>query len=263
MDTDASSAAGRRSSLEPAKHTLRTFSQRIQGLANTAGAGGRWATHSPLPGNVDREVERATSILRSFIAPAISSPENALIPNELLARAKGIAVITFLKAGALWSGRVGNGVVIARRRADTYTHGENAWSCPAGLSVAGVGFGAQIGATLTDVVFLLMKDSAVRAMSRAGNITLGAQVAVAAGPIGRSGDVASAILNPAPMYSYSKSKGAFAGISLEGTILMARPEFNRAIAGEYAPANGEVTPSMLLSGQIPAPPQCAPLFAVL
>lgn len=84
----------------------------------------------------------------------------------------------------------------------------------------GVGVGAQFGAQITDCVFILNNDDAVRAFTTA-NLTLGGNISVAAGPTGRSSE-ANMSVTLAPIYSYSKSKGFFAGVSLEGTIIMTR-----------------------------------------
>lgn len=71
----------------------------------------------------------------------------------------------------------------------------------------GVGWGLQIGADLTEIVMILNSDEAVKAFSRGGNVTIGGSISAAAGPIGTGGQVAASIVNPAPIFSYSRSKG--------------------------------------------------------
>lgn len=94
-----------------------------------------------------------------------------------------IAIITILKAGFLWSGRAGAGLVVARLPDGT-------WSAPSAIATAGAGFGAQIGAQLTDCVFILNNEAAVKAFSHGGNVTLGGNLSVCAGPKGRSAEAA-------------------------------------------------------------------------
>lgn len=120
-----------------------------------------------------------------------------------------------MKAGFVWSGKAGSGVVIARLADGT-------WSAPSCIATGGVGFGLQIGADLSEFVVVLNSEEAISAFAKGGNLTIGGSLAAAAGPIGVGGAVNTAILNPAPMFTYSKSKGLYAGVSLEGTVLVER-----------------------------------------
>lgn len=94
--------------------------------------------------------------------------------------------------------------------------------------------GLSIGASLTDCVFLLNTDSAVKAFSKGGNVTLGGNLAIAAGPVGREIEASGAVRELAPVYSYSKTKGAYAGISFEGSVLVARQDTNKGWYGSDA-----------------------------
>lgn len=98
-------------------------------------------------------------------------------------------------------GKAGSGLVIAR-----LPTGE--WSAPSCIGTAGVGWGLQIGADITDFVIVLNNDEAVRAFSLGGNVTVGGNVSATAGPIGTGAGVQTSLAQPAPMFSYSKSKGA-------------------------------------------------------
>ena len=122
------------------------------------------------------------------------------IPGEVLRHAKGIAVITVVKAGFIFSGKGGQGVVVARS--------QDGWSGPSFITTGGAGWGPQIGAQVTDYVFVLNNNAAVRAFSRGGNLTLGADASVAAGPMGRTAE--ASVTRAAAIYSYSFSKGLFA-----------------------------------------------------
>lgn len=187
-------------------------------------------------------VDRATTTIQQFRA----MPEHG-IPHRILHNARGLVILNVIKAGFIFSGRGGKGVVVARTR-----HG---WSGPSFIATGGAGWGAQIGAEVTDFVFVLNNEAAVRAFSRGGNVTLGADVSAAAGPIGRA---AEADVTPkAAMYTYSKSKGLFVGASLEGAVI-------RTVNDENASYYGRpVTPYQVLHGQVRAPAGAARLRTAL
>lgn len=94
---------------------------------------------------------------------------------------------------------------------------------------------------ITEVVIILNTDQAVKAFSRGGNVTLGGGISVSAGPIGTGGQIAASLANPAPMYSYSRSKGLFAGLALDGTILVERKDANRDFYGSSVSATDILT----------------------
>lgn len=175
-----------------------------------------------------------------------------VIPPQVLANAKGLAIITQIKAGFLFSGRAGSGVIVARLP-------DGSWSAPSALVTAGAGVGGQIGAEITDFVFILNTQKAVDTFSHGGSITLGGNVSVAVGPLGRNAEVAgsASIKSVAAIFAYSKTKGLFAGVSLEGSMLVERREANRKFYGSNCTAQS------ILSGRVEAPPECDILFRVL
>ncbi len=143
------------------------------------------------------------------------------IPPRILRNARGLAIISVVKAGLIFSGKAGEGVVVARTG-----HG---WSGPSFIGTGGAGWGPQIGAQVTDFVIVLNNESAVRAFSKGGNVTLGADASVAAGPVGRA---AEADVTPrAAIYTYSKTKGLFIGVSLEGAVIGTRKGANEHYYG--------------------------------
>ena len=146
-------------------------------------------------------VDQSADILRDFR----QMPEHQ-IPRRIMREAHGLAIVRVLKAGFVVTGKGGEGVVVARDA--------NGWSGPSFIGLGGAGWGLQIGAQLTDFIFVLNNDAAVRAFSRDGNLKLGADVSAAAGPVGR--DLQAGVTPTAAVYTYSRSKGLFAGISLEG-----------------------------------------------
>ncbi|KAF9298367.1 hypothetical protein BGZ88_007020 [Linnemannia elongata] len=208
--------------------------------------------NSPLPKDLAGECKKASKILNAFIDPVAAKGIDNIIPPNILSRAKGLAIFTVIKAGFLFSGRAGSGVVVARLEDGT-------WSAPSAIGTGGMGFGGQIGAEITDFVIILNTRSAVRSFMKEGNVTLGGNLSVAAGPIGRTAEAgASATVGAiAAIYSYSKTKGLFAGVSIEGSIIIERKDTNEAFY------RAPVTAQDLLSGAIPPPPQADILYRAL
>jgi lipid-binding SYLF domain-containing protein len=200
-----------------------------------------------LPG----EAEKAAKILESFLANP-NHPESALnsIPTAVLQRARGLAVFQVLKAGFMFSGKAGSGLVIARLP-------DGSWSAPSCIATGGLGWGLQIGADITDFVIVLNSEDAVKAFSIGGNVTIGGNISAAAGPIGTGGSVQATLAHPAPMFSYSKSKGLFAGLSLEGTVLIERKDANRDFYGSPVPARD------ILGGRVPPPEVASRLYEII
>lgn len=195
---------------------------------------------------------KAAKVLASFIKPNQALGPDEIIPHDVLLNAKGLAIITVLKAGFLFSGRAGSGVVVARLP-------DGSWSAPSAIVTAGAGVGGQIGAEVTDFVFILNTDSAVKSFAQFGSVTLGGNVSVAAGPLGRNAEVAgsASLQSVAAVFAYSKTKGLFAGVSVEGSVLVERREANRKFYGNNCKAR------QVLSGRVSPPPACAPLMRIL
>jgi SH3 domain-containing YSC84-like protein 1 len=188
-------------------------------------------------------VDRSAQMIREFR----SMPEQQ-IPRTVLRQARGLAVLTVVKAGFIFSGKAGHGVVVAR-----VDH--NRWSGPSFIGTGGAGWGLQIGAEVTDFVFVLNNRAAVRAFSRDSNITLGADVSAAAGPVGR--DVQAGVAPTAAVYTYSRSKGLFGGVSLEGAVIVTRAAANARYYGR------PVTAADVLNGRVSPPPSANRLRSVL
>ena len=119
------------------------------------------------------DVDRAVTTIMAFR----NIPEKS-IPPEVLRNAKGVAIMTVIKAGFIVSGRAGSGVVVARLG--------KGWSGPSAIGTGGAGFGFQIGAEQTEFVIVLNTREAVKAFSQGGNVQLGGDISVAAGPVGRT-----------------------------------------------------------------------------
>lgn len=188
------------------------------------------------------DVDRAVSIIERFS----EIPETA-IPPAVLRDAKGVAILTMTKAGFVLSGRGGTGVVVARTA--------NGWSGPSAIGTGGIGVGFQAGLQVSEYIFILNTQEAVNSFSKGNNVTLGGNLSAAIGPIGRSAEAAVAPL--AAIYTYSRSQGIFAGISLEGSVITTRYKQNEEYYGKPA------FPSDILSGDIKAPAGAQKLMDVL
>jgi lipid-binding SYLF domain-containing protein len=187
-------------------------------------------------------VNQSAGIIRDFR----HMPEQS-IPQTVLSEARGLAIIRALKVGFGISGKGGQGVVVARTG--------NGWSGPSFVGTGGAGFGFQIGAQVTDFVFVLNTRDAVRAFSRDGNITIGVDASAAAGPVGR--DAQAGVTPTAAIYTYSRSKGLFAGVSVEGAVIATQKDANRRYYGRPVSARA------ILSGRVSPPAGASRLLGVL
>jgi len=162
------------------------------------------------------------------------------VPPALLGDARAVAVIPGVVKGAfLIGGRRGRGVLLTRKEDDT-------WSAPAFLTLTGGSFGLQIGGSSTDVILVFLNEGSVQSLVD-GKLTLGGNASVAAGPVGRSAEAATDGRFKAEIYSYSRSRGAFAGVALEGADLDFSVSNNEAMYGDGTTARD------ILHGSVPPP----------
>ncbi|THH11770.1 hypothetical protein EW145_g431 [Phellinidium pouzarii] len=208
--------------------------------------------NSPLPQPLPKECLKAAKIFKSFVDNG-NNGLDGIIPRQVLENAKGFAIFTIIKAGFLFSARAGSGVVIARLNDGT-------WSAPSAIGTAGLGVGGQAGAEMTDFLIVLNSRSAVRSFMSAGSLTLGGNMSIALGPLGRNGEALGSLNTSgkvAAMYSYSKTRGLFGGVSVEGSVIVERQDAN-ALAYAF-----DVTVKQLLSGAIDPPDWAQPLLKAL
>lgn len=184
------------------------------------------------------QVKQSLECFRGFVDPKYIK-EDKKIPLDLIKKAKGIAIISQVKAGFMFTGIVGTGIVLAQTENGT-------WSGPYSIGSGGAGFGFQVGASKTDSVIVLNTDEAVRVFSGKAQVRLGADLQVAAGPLGRDAavDVGMSEKGVSPAFAYSHSKGLFAGVSLQGMVISGRPGDNAAFYGR------KVTAEEVLSGKV-------------
>jgi lipid-binding SYLF domain-containing protein len=147
------------------------------------------------------------------------------IPDELMEHAVAVAVIPHMVKGALGlGGTYGKGLVSHRGT-------DGRWSAPSFIEIGGGSVGLQLGVQATDVILVFTSNDGFKGLLD-GKVKLGADAAVAAGPVGRKGEVATDVLLKSPVFSYSRSKGLFAGISLEGAVVSIDDSANKKVYGK-------------------------------
>ncbi|SGY69022.1 BQ5605_C004g02942 [Microbotryum silenes-dioicae] len=219
---------------------------------------------NPLPVSLPQECRKAAKLLNAFADrdehrrltplahvhhPTAGKGLDSIIPANVLRKAKvlgvplGFAFLTVVKAGFVFSARAGSGVVIARLP-------DGSWSAPSACATAGGGVGFQVGVEMAEFIIILNSRAAVASFMAAGSISLGGNMSIAAGPIGRNVEGTGSISSKgkvAAMYSYSRTKGLFGGASIEGSVIVERSDANRQAYGF------DVKAKQLLSGQVDPP----------
>jgi lipid-binding SYLF domain-containing protein len=176
------------------------------------------------------------------------------IPISVLNKSECVIVLpNTKKAGFIVGGSYGRGVMTCRGGED-FT---GPWSTPTMMQSTGASFGLQAGGQATDFVVLVMNDKGARALLK-GKLKLGGDASVAAGPVGRDAEAATNAGMSAEMLSYSRSRGVFAGVSLEGSTLAPDGGANENLYGKKVTAE-----EIVQSGTIPAPACAAELLASL
>ena len=182
-------------------------------------------TFAQKQGKNANEATRRSKDAATVFNEIMGAPDNA-IPKELIEKAQAIAVFpSVLKAAFIFGGREGKGV-ISRRTA-------NGWTAPAFFNLGGGSFGAQIGANKTDYVLLIMNEKGLNGLL-ADKFQIGGEVGVAAGPVGREASAATDAQLSAEILTYSRSKGLFAGVDLNGTAITPDNNLNEAFYGMKA-----------------------------
>jgi len=200
---------------------------------------------------LENEIRNATVMINRMSGQS-GDAAGSRIPKEMLEIARGVAFLTILKVGFGFSGRYGTGLVISRLP-------DNTWSAPSAITISGVGWGLQIGGELTDVMLVLSSDGAVETFKSRGQMSIGAELGVSAGPYGRSveSDLTAGNKGAAHAFSYAHSQGLFFGASLEACVIAQRKDVNAAFYG------AKVGASALLAGDQPRPRGAEPLYKAL
>ena len=176
------------------------------------------------------------------------------IPQDLLDKAECIVVLPSVKKAAIGiGGSYGRGVMICRGG----QHYTGSWGAPAMYALEGLNIGFQLGGQATDFVLLVMNPSGAKSLL-SSKVKLGADASAAAGPKGRSAEAATDVVMKAEVLSYSRSKGLFAGVSLEGSTLRSDGSANEKLYGRKLSAE-----DIIRGGKVRAPAAAAELIALL
>jgi SH3 domain-containing YSC84-like protein 1 len=179
----------------------------------------------------------------------MSTPEKG-IPEDLLGKAECIIIIPGMKGAALGiGGKYGRGYAVCR-------NSRRGWGAPAAVRVEGGSVGFQLGGSSTDVVMLMMNERGMDNLLKS-KFTLGGNASVAAGPVGRSASADTDAHMNAEILSYSRSKGLFAGVSLQGATLRNDDEGNNELYGK------NLTAKDILTGNVTPPSDAQPLIGAL
>jgi lipid-binding SYLF domain-containing protein len=195
--------------------------------------------------NPDKQIHESAAVLNE-----VMGAKDRGIPEDLLSKAVCVGIVPDLKrAGFIVGAKYGKGVLTCRTA-------NGSWSAPEIIRIEGGSVGFQIGAGETDVVFVVMNRRGMEKLMR-DKFTVGGDASVMAGPVGRSAQAETDAMMHADILSYSRSRGVFAGIALDGATLRPDKDENRALYGR------DVTPHQILMGRIPPPPAASPLYAEL
>jgi lipid-binding SYLF domain-containing protein len=197
---------------------------------------------------VDDRIRESATVIKEIL----DVPDG--IPKDLLNKADCVVIYPSVKKAAFGvGGSYGRGLITCR----TGRYFSGSWSAPAMFALEAGSFGFQIGAEATDFVLLVMNESGANSVM-SSKVKLGADAAVAAGPVGRDAAAATDIVLKAEILSYSRSKGLFAGVSLEGSTLRSDDGANKALYGKELSAK-----EIVRLGKVPPPASAQRLLAIL
>jgi SH3 domain-containing YSC84-like protein 1 len=215
---------------------------RLTHVALLAMTGSLLHAASDAPKRLDDSADMLTEIM--------SAPDKG-IPQDLLEKAQCVVLVPGLKKGAFIVGaKYGKGFMLCRKSSGV------GWSAPAAIRVEGGSFGFQIGGSETDVVMLVNSQTGAKKLLES-KFTLGADASVAAGPVGRTSSAETDAQLHAEILTWSRSRGVFAGISLQGATLRPDDDWNRDLY------NSPLTNKEIVMGNTPAPPAASKLIATL
>src|ERR1700722_1627014 len=187
-------------------------------------------------------LDNATNVVHAIM----SAPDSG-IPEEVLEHAKCVAVIPHMvKGGFIFGAKGGKGVATCRTA--------NGWSAPAFITISGGSWGLQIGVEAVDVVLIIQNHKGMQRLL-SSNFQIGGDASAAAGPVGRHAEAGTDWKMDTEILTYSRAKGAFAGLTLEGASLRQDNDSRHAIYGS------NVSTRALLLGRVPAPAAAKPFLA--
>lgn len=211
----------------------------VNKLSNKLGSEAFWPT------TLDRESDKAARILRSFCKDGFYVEQEAheasgdkpkgtakvikKIPTEVIKKAKGLAIFTTMRTGLWVSGAGGSGVLVGRKE-------DGSWSPPSGIMLHTAGLGFLVGVDIYDCVVVINTDKALEAFTHI-RATIGGEVSAVAGPVGVGGVLETEMhKRQAPVWNYLKSRGFYAGVQIDGTVIIERGDENERFYGERVSA---------------------------
>ena len=209
------------------------------------------STRASFAANDEHEADRvkdAGTVLKEIL----NIPDD--IPHDLLDKAECVIILPSVKKGAFGiGGSYGRGVMLCR----SGEHYKGRWGAPALYALEGVSIGFQLGGQATDFVLLVMNQKGAQSLL-SSKVKLGADASAAAGPKGRTAEGATDIVMSAEILSYSRNKGLFAGISLEGSTLRSDGSANEKLYGKKLSAK-----EIIREGRVGIPPSAHELISLL
>ncbi|KAK3072015.1 hypothetical protein LTR53_007603 [Teratosphaeriaceae sp. CCFEE 6253] len=221
----------------------------VNKLSQKLGAEAFW------PASLDQEADKAARILRSFCIDGFQAEQGGgthgdakkqhksldKIPPEVIRNCKGLAIFTVMRMGLHWSGAGGSGIIVAKMP-------DGQWSPPTGILIHTLGWGLVAGADIYDCVCVINNNTGMEGFTRV-RATLGAEISAAVGPLGGGSTVDSEVFKrQSPVWTYTKSKGLYLGVQIDGTIIVERTSENERFYGVDKVRNKEI-----LAGQIRPP----------
>jgi lipid-binding SYLF domain-containing protein len=198
----------------------------------------------------DKETDERLQNAATAFQEIMSAPDKG-IPGEVLNKAECVVIVPGMKkAGFIVGGSFGRGSISCRGK------DKASWGAPAMVELGGGSVGFQIGASATDVVMLVMNRSGIESLLKS-KFTLGGDASVAGGPVGRSSTAETDAAMKAKILSYSRSRGAFAGVSLTGMTLNQDEDANKAVYGK------QLDSEQILGGAVAVPAGAKPLTQTL
>ncbi|KAI9733535.1 MAG: hypothetical protein M1834_003135 [Cirrosporium novae-zelandiae] len=256
---------------QKAKHSSKASFDKVWKLMDKAGApvnnlSNKLGSEAFWPMTMDKECDKAARILRSFCkdgfyesvdqgkADEIERTREKLegpkgkqrvikkIPQKVIQNAKGLAIFTTMRTGLWVSGAGGSGVLVARLP-------DGSWSPPSGILLHTAGIGFLVGVDIYDCVIVINTEKALEAFTKTARCTLGGELSAVAGPVGIGGILESEVhKRQAPIWTYLKSRGFYAGVQIDGTVLIERGDENERFYGQRIPS------ADILAGKANHPP---------
>src|ERR1017187_7986097 len=185
----------------------------------------------------ETQLQKATNVVNEIMG----TPDKG-IPHDLLDKAVCVGIVpSEVKFALGFGGTYGRGVLVCRKG------GNGHWDAPSMFTMGGASVGFQIGGKATDVVFLVMNPGGMKKLVQ-DSVKLGAELSAAAGPVGRSAEGATDAQLHAEILSYSRSRGLFAGASLNGAVYKQNENANQRLYGRRVTAK-----QILIDGSVPSP----------